>query len=502
MKKNVVEKLKDWRSKKANSEGVERYVILHNKTIEDIAETPPKYEEEFKAIKGLGGKKFEKYGEEILAIVRECVDGPDTEEEKSSDEGVFSVSRFINVINSRLVDLEARVKGEISSVDFRSTYLFFTIKDLEEEASIKCFMWMRDYEVSGVELKEGLEVIAHGIPEVYQRTGSFSLRSDLVELVGEGVLKKKYDELKKKLAAEGVFEESRKRPLPAFPNKIGVITSKHGAVINDLLSNLGRFGFKISLYDSRVEGASAVRDLIEGTRYFRGEQIDILVVIRGGGGNLEILQAFNNEALIREIIDYPVPVICGIGHDKDVPLFSLTADMAVSTPSIVARELNQSWEQAVDQIGRYESNILNHFASDLANNNYQFSNYFHLFSNSFQKIVQKISAGDRIIGNILNQLRYAIRNKSSLIDQSFKNIVGNYSSGLTKCDSRLNTLLKLMLQNDPSRQLKLGYSIVFSEGKVVKSVRQVNKNDKLISRIGDGDIISSVEEINEKENHG
>lgn len=495
MDSNVVQKLKDWRSRKANLEGVERYVILHNKTIEEIAETLPKDEKEFKTIKGLGGKKFEKYGEEILAIVRECVDDPDIEEEKSNDEGIFSVSRFINVINSRLVDLEARVKGEISSVDFRSTYLFFTIKDLEEEASIKCFMWMRDYEISGVELKEGLEVIVHGIPEVYQRTGSFSLRSDLVELVGEGVLKKKYDELKKKLATEGVFEESRKKALPAFPNKIGVITSKHGAVISDLLSNLGRFGFKVSLYDSRVEGALAVRDLIEGTRYFRNKPIDVLVVIRGGGGNLEILQAFNNEALIREIIDYPVPVICGIGHDKDVPLFSMAADMAVSTPSMVARELNRSFEQAIDKIGRYESNILSNFSSLLLDHNHRLNNYYHQFNGSFQKIVQKISAVDRIIGNILNQFRYAIKNKSSQIDRYAKNIADSYSGGLTVCSNQLSNILKLLQQNDPTRQLKLGYSIVFSGGKVVKSIRQVNEGERIINKVSDGEIISSVENI-------
>lgn len=499
MNQEIIQKLKDWRSKKANLEGVERYVILHNKTIEEIAETLPKNEEEFKAIKGLGGKKFEKYGEDILAIVNECTDNHCAEEEKSNDEGIFTVSHFLNIVNSKLVDLEARVKGEISSVDFRSTYLFFTIKDLEEEASVKCFMWTRDYEISGIELKEGLEVIVHGIPEVFPRSGSFSLRSDLIELVGEGVLKKKYDELKRKLAGEGVFEESRKRTLPAFPNKIGVITSKHGAVINDLLSNLGRFGFKISLYDSRVEGALAVRDLIEGTRYFRNKQIDVLVVIRGGGGNLEILQAFNNEALIREIIDYPVPVICGIGHDKDVPLFSMAADIAVSTPSMVARELNRNFEQAIDKIGRYESNILGNFSSLILDNNHRLNSYFHQFNSSFQKIVQKISAIDRIISNILNQFRYAIKNKSSQIDRSVKNIVDNYSGGLTACNNRLSNVFKLLQQNDPTRQLKLGYSIVFSGDKVIKSIQQVNEGEIIINKVSDGEISSSVEDIKSKE---
>ena len=125
-----------------------------------------------------------------------------------------------------------------------------------------------------------------------------------------------------------------------------MITSKQGAVIHDFLNNIGKFGFDIKMIDSRVEGQGAVEDLLAAIQTFRKKDIDVLVIIRGGG-SMESLMPFNNELLVREVVGFPVPVLVGIGHDKDMPLVALAADRSESTPTAVANLLNESWERAL-----------------------------------------------------------------------------------------------------------------------------------------------------------
>ncbi len=221
-----------------------------------------------------------------------------------------SVDAYLDSINRNIGSLKGRIVGEVSGLkmyDGRS-YLYFSIKDKSTEAVLTCFMWKKDYSISGVELKDGLEIIITGFPNIYKPKGSLSFQTSTIELVGEGALKKAYDELKLKLEKEGIFAESRKRKLPEFPQRIGLITSQSGAAIGDFLTNLGKFGFKVFHIDSRVEGQMATQELIASVRTFKDKNIDVLVMIRGGG-SLESFLPFNNESLIREIVNFPAPVL-------------------------------------------------------------------------------------------------------------------------------------------------------------------------------------------------
>lgn len=528
----ISQQLKEWRSRKANLEGVERYIILHNKAIEAIAETLPCNEEEFKAIKGLGGKKFEKYGKEILAIINKSTNDK-MADEAEMQEDVLSVSNFLDTVNSTLTQLTVAIKGEVSSVSDRG-HVYFSLKDKEDDSVLSCLIWERNYQICGIELEEGMEVIIRGFPEVYKPSGKFTFKASTIELVGEGALKKAYDELRKKLTQEGIFDESRKKAIPSFPYKIGLITSRDGAVIHDFQTNLGRFGYKIHFVDSRVEGIQAVRDLIDALRYFKDKDIDLLVVIRGGG-SLESLQAFNNEALIRELANYPLPVLCGIGHDKDVPLFCLAADKAVSTPSIVAGEINRTWEQALEKVRLNESNIINKYSTCLTRRIHLIDNYSFGMSKFYQRIVKKVSSIDISINNIFNNLNSSLILVNEKVNISSMSITDSFSSALAdakktifedrfssfalhiisarksinsfskilakdyydivnRAKQQISQSEKALIQNDPNRLLKLGYSIIFSDHKVIKSVDQLNKNDMLISRLSDGEVLSSVKE--------
>lgn len=304
-------------------EGVaEAYRVLSNATLDQIAREKPADKVALLAVKGIAEKKWRKYGEEILRMVNRvelktttrhsdelrmrnenqkskiqmlCPESRSAgfsgtnvkEDNKEWDSGmtekkVYSVGTYLDFTNTVLQEMPARVKGEVSSIDIRGNYLFYTIKDQDDQASLSVFMWRNRYDLCGVALEEGMEIIVEGHAEIYKPSGRFSFRADSVELVGEGALKAAYEKLKARLEEEGLFAPDRKRRIPNFPQRIGLITSRDGAVIHDFLNNIGRFGYSIRFVDSRVEGQLAVPDLLRAVRRLRKEKLDVLVVIRVG----------------------------------------------------------------------------------------------------------------------------------------------------------------------------------------------------------------------------
>lgn len=389
-----------------------------------------------------------------------------------SEEKIFSVGDYLDLVNVALHDFKAKVKGEISSLDIRGNYLFFGLKDKESGALINCFMWASDYRLCGVEAAEGLEVVVYGFPEVYKPSGRMTFKASTIELVGEGALKKAYDELKKKLEKDGIFSPDRKSPIPEFPETIGLITSKTGAVIHDFLNNIGRFGYKIKFMDSRVEGVAAVEDLLRSIRYFKDKDIDVLVIIRGGG-SLESLQAFNNEVLAREIADFPKPVIAGIGHDKDVPLLALASDLMTSTPTAVTKVLNSSWERALAQTQIYERDIFNHFLGNLNERKDRVRFARDIFYAKFGLIFEYFKKAEHGVRIALEKIGYLIKHKNKQLDES----------------------LKLLQALSPDRQLKLGYSLVYSGERLLRSVKGAKKGSEIDIKLLDGKIRSEIKDI-------
>jgi exodeoxyribonuclease VII large subunit len=508
MELTITQRLREWRATKAREEHTEIFKILHNQTIELIGELYPRNEEEFVAIKGLGGKKFSKYGHEILAIVREYT-GEYLEQPKDlftltppndqtvSDDSTLSVSQYLDLVNSLLNPVRVSVRGEISEFKVNK-HAYFSIRDPKDGSVLSCFMWDKDYEICGITGKEGLEVIVCGFGNVHKPNGRMSFSCSSMELVGEGALQKAYEELKKKLTLEGAFAPDRKKPLPVFPVKLGVITSKHGAVINDLNSNLGRFGYQIRLYDTRVEGALAIRELLEAIQYFKNQPIDLLVVIRGGG-SLESLQAFNNEALIRAILDYAVPVICGIGHDKDVPLFSMTADLAVSTPTACAREINRSWELSTQKIPYYEQNFLVKYTLVLDKAKQTIEKSLLSTSTFRQQVREEVTKIQQKMESAVGKLLLMWERFGTKQTDVANRILQKMESTLETCNLKLDHIEKFILRASPEKQLKLGYSILQIGEKVIRSIHEVKLNEKIKIKVSDGEISSVVEEIIHRE---
>ncbi|MFA5080767.1 MAG: exodeoxyribonuclease VII large subunit [Candidatus Paceibacterota bacterium] len=387
---------------------------------------------------------------------------------------IFTVSAYITILNGILTLCEAKIKGEVTEVKKSSAgHVYFSLKDKKDNSVLSCVIWNFDYRMCNVELEDGLEIIAFGSPDIYAPNGRISFKAKTIQLVGEGELKKAYDKLKKKLEDEGIFDEGRKRDIPFFPKKIGIITSRYGAVINDFLSNIGHYGFKIKLIDSRVEGQEAIKDLLSAIQIMSKQDIDVLVIMRGGG-SLESFMAFNNEVLIREITRFPVPVIAALGHDKDIPLLSLAADKMTSTPTAAAMLLNANWDKAESKLSEHQAFIINYFSNIINENNAKINSSFLKINNYFNEA--------------LNNYKIAELKTINSISNSFENSFLNYKKGLDIAN-------RIIAQNDPKRNLKLGYCITRSNKQIVKSIKSIKKGETIETEYFDGLISSEIKNI-------
>ncbi len=381
---------------------------------------------------------------------------------------IISVSQYLDKLNTTLKGEKAKVIGEVSGLQMYEgrSYLYFSIKDSKDQSTVKCFMWKRDFLLSGVTLKDGLEVIVTAYPSIYKPNGGLTLQVEIVEMVGEGALQIAYEKLKKKLELEGLFSIERKREIPTYPHKIGVITSKSGAVINDFLTNIGKFGYEVLFVDSKVEGQDAIKDLLSAIQTLKTKNLDVLVIMRGGG-SLESFQAFNNEVLVREVVNFPVPVLTGIGHDKDAPLVSMVSDMNVSTPTAVANLLNESWNEALSLVTLGEEKIFSKFTSILRDKQFFIENS-----------VVRMERGIKIVSDNIKEMR-------ETIFRCFNSLLENTTNFLVQSKKTLELL-------NPTRQLAQGYSIVKNKDKVLKSKKDVKKGDKLDIMLSDGTIQSQI----------
>jgi len=409
---------------------------------------------------------------------------------------IFSISEYIELLNIGLKKSRAKIIGEVSEVAiWAAGHVSFSLKDEKDKSVISCIIWKSRYQLYGIELKEGLKIIASGYPEIYPLSGRLSFITETIEYAGEGLLKKEYEKLKKKLTEEGLFAKERKRAIPLYPQRIGVITSLKGAVIADFSNNLGKFGFKVKIIDSRVEGQTAVTDLLLSIRTFEKQDIEALVIMRGGG-SLESMMAFNNELLVREVANFPVPVIAAIGHHKDVTLMALAADLAIDTPSIAATTLTESWKQATLFLERHERDIISNYEEALGN-----------VRDLINQAVETIRGYSDSIFNqykeIENELRISLRNfknallnvKITLRDLIIKSFSG-FKSLLSKVNQQLEHAEKVVNLNNPERQLALGYSIARCNGRIIRTVKNTRIGNNIDIQVTDGTLNSEVKNIN------
>lgn len=266
------------------------------------------------------------------------------------DEVPLSVSEFVAYLNQTLEYAFPRVliKGEVS--EFRvskNRWVYFNLKD--QDSSIKCFGTV--YQMPGP-LQDGMVVQVLGSPRLHNLYG-FSVNVQAVQPVGEGSLKKAFELLRAKLEAEGLFAPSRKRSLPELPSRIGLISSTQAAGYTDFVTILGARwgGIEVMVADTQVQGISAPRQIVRAIEYFNtlDEPPEVLVIVRGGG-SADDLAAFNDEALVRAVASSKIPTLVGIGHEVDVSLADLAADVRAATPSNAAERLTPDRREILERL--------------------------------------------------------------------------------------------------------------------------------------------------------
>lgn len=392
---------------------------------------------------------------------------------------VFSVSEFIEFINLAFKKAQAfRVRGEIANVKMSpSGHAYFDLKDSDTgKHLIQCWVWKFRLAKFKHLLENGFEVMLTGEPKLWEG-GKFSFIADAVEPIGEGALRKAFEELKKTLSAKGYFSPERKRSIPEFVKKIGLITSLHGAVIEDFRRNLGAYGFRVSVMDARVEGDEAELTLISAFKNLnlRVPDLDVIVLIRGGG-SFESFAAFNSEGLAEAIVASRIPVITGIGHETDETIAGMVSDRDFSTPTAVAKFLSEAYQELLI------------------------------------RVEHSATRGERAYDAILSDLRAQIREKGNYLSlgvsrvfEAFSRVVERLSHAgdfySRTAHSFLQTIEatgKILEFLNPEGILEKGYALVYNEkSSVVREAKDVGVGEKISIRVRRGKIRSRVEGIEE-----
>jgi exodeoxyribonuclease VII large subunit len=266
---------------------------------------------------------------------------------------IYSVSELNAAVRAVL---EARfqeiwVAGEISGLKLAASgHYYFTLK--ERDAQVKCVAFRSSHRYWKFKPRDGLAVLARGRIDVYEARGEYQLLVEMLEPQGLGALQLAFEQLKKKLAAEGLFAAARKRPLPRFPRRIGIVTSPRGAVIADMIHVLSRLfpGLHIRLFPALVQGEGSVEEVCRGIEYFSRSEWAELVIVARGGGSLEDLWTFNEEAVARAIAACSVPVVSAVGHETDVTIADFVADLRAPTPSAAGEMVVPRREELLERI--------------------------------------------------------------------------------------------------------------------------------------------------------
>ena len=412
-----------------------------------------------------------------------------------AEEKILTVSEFNEFIKSYLSDVgEVAVEGEISEIRVsQNKWLFLTIKD--KEASVEVFsvvFKIRNYDV----FEQGMLVHVYGKPYLYKKTGKFSIFANQIVPAGEGALQIAFEKLKLKLEKEGLFDPERKRPLPVFPEQIGLITAKSSQAYSDFIKILGERmgGIKIYFYPVQVQGRNSVDSILTAFNYFNKKlaNIDLLVLTRGGG-SLEDLLSFNDEQVVRAIFSSKIPVVCGVGHEENVSLADLAADLRASTPSNAAelivrqrtevlRQVNDSVKFIVSRLNRLlkeRQYFIYHAVARLKNSSAQKIKDMHFLISRFAK---ECGVFERRIKTVSIEIE---RKKTRLI-QGIKLWQHRYVS-------KLDNLIRLLKNLDYHRLLKRGFSITMDKrGRILKEIKKVKKNESMDTLLFDGKIYSKV----------
>lgn len=372
------------------------------------------------------------------------------------------------------------VQGEVSNFTAHSSgHLYFTLKDASSQ--LRCVMFRNAAQSLRVFPQDGMQVLAQGDVTVFERAGQYQLNVQQLQPAGLGELALALERLKRKLEAEGLFDQAGKREIPRFPRSIGIVTSPTGAAIRDIVKVARRRwpGIELILNPVPVQGAGAAAEIARAVAEFNEyRQVDVLIVGRGGG-SMEDLWAFNEEATVRAIAGSKIPVISAVGHEVDFTLADFAADLRAPTPSAAAELAVPSHEEVQGSLDESRERMA------LAVNGL-------LEGHKARLETLRRSHGMNLLGSMIDQKRQTLDTLSSRADAG---IISRYQAASAKT-SRLKALLSAL---DPAAVLGRGFSICFDRrGKAVREAGRLAKGDRARVRFWKGEASMKVEEIHGK----
>jgi len=421
---------------------------------------------------------------------------------------IYTVSEVTEIVKTALEVAfpQVWVEGEVSGYKkAASGHVFFNLKD--ERCVVKAVMWQSTARKIAFDLKDGLKVVCRGKVSVYEPRGDYQLYVDQVEPKGKGALQLRFEQLKEKLRAEGLFDEKRKRKLPLRPRTIGVVTSPTGAAIRDILRVLERryARLHVVIYPARVQGEGAAAEIVEAIDALGARPgMDVLIVGRGGG-SIEDLWAFNEEPVARAIARSPVPVISAVGHEIDFTIADFVADLRAPTPSAAAEMVIATEEAFVDRIDaatrrlgdllRYGIRDLRGEVDGLARNR-----IFQNFQVKLANLARRVDDLETRGRNVLRSERQAIAEQKGaalLAAERLGNVlvrtVGEHRAAWERLTAALHAL-------SPLGVLKKGYALVWKEGglRLANRIEDIVPGEAVDVSFFKGEFKARVESVDRK----
>ena len=415
--------------------------------------------------------------------------------------------------------------GQVSNFRKRPTHQYFSLKD--DHAVIQATIWSGIYQKLGFDLEEGMKINVIGRVQVYEPSGSYSIIIEKAEPDGVGALAIQFEQLKKKLTEEGLFQERFKQPLPQFAKRIGVVTSRSGAVIRDIITTVSRRfpGVDILLYPTKVQGDGAAEEIARNiARANQHEDLDVLIIGRGGG-SIEDLWAFNEEIVVRAIFESRLPIISSVGHETDVTLADFVADRRAATPTAAAElatpvtklDVLAHFQNQEKRMATAVQNVLSKKQEALkkCSQSVIFRQPERLYDGYLQRL-------DQLQLRLKQSLRTRISDSNQLVQARTHQLVQlspitkiqRYQDRLGQLDKLLRSQMALvydakvaevkrlseaLLMLDTSRIVARGYAIVKKEESVVDSVESLKKKDQVTLLMRDGQVELEVKDVKTKE---
>lgn len=399
----------------------------------------------------------------------------------SGDEQALSVSQLTAQLKGMVEQRFSNVwvAGEISNFSRpQSGHCYFTLKD--DNAQLRGVLWRGTASRLKFDVHDGLEVLCRGRLDVYPPRGSYQLVVDDMQPQGIGALELALRKLREKLEAEGLFDPERKRPLPAFPRRIGVVTSPTGAAIRDFLEVMRRrwCGVDVMIFPVRVQGDGAAEEIAHAIQQANRLEpaLDVLVVGRGGG-SLEDLWAFNEEPVVRALAESYIPTVSAVGHEIDITLADLAADVRALTPSEAAERVVPSAQDVREVLRGYQSRLQRALSGRAESLRYRLD------------AISSRTVFSRPLDN-LHHLSRQVDDLNTRLHSAARNIVREQQSQLATISGKLETL-------SPLGVLGRGYSLTHDAdtGKLITSTKKLKPNQRLTTRLATGTITSTITEI-------